>query len=105
MKKKSANIIGTLIILASLWLSNPALARADKAAHLGISYMATTIVYGIFKKPLRLKRHEALLMAVPLVLAVGIMKEYGDANFSSSDIAHNVLGVGLAVGATYVFEF
>ncbi len=92
------------LILSFFVTLNASAIDTDKAAHLGVAYMATTMSYGMFKGLGMENRAVSSLFAATLVGMVSTMKELGDKRADGGDIAHNALGIGLSVGTIWAFE-
>jgi hypothetical protein len=80
------------------------------AAHIGAAFAVHTVVYGFAKKTLGFEGIEALAFS-SLITATGTtlfevldVKGPGD-SINARGIGANLLGIGLSVGATLVFDF
>lgn len=93
-----------LTILTLFVSLNAQAVDTDKAAHLGISYMATTLTYGSFKAMGVDNKVVGSIFAGTLVGMVTTMKELADKKRDDGDFAHNALGIGLSVGTILVFD-
>lgn len=93
-----------LAILAFFVSLNAQAIDTDKAAHLGLSYMATTLTYGAFKAMGVENKVVSTVFAGSLVGMVTTMKEVADKKRDDGDLAHNALGIGLSVGTILVFD-
>jgi len=95
-----------LIIVLSFLISSPGFGiGTDKVAHFGTSFMMQTVGYGLVKKLITEDRFEAVVLTAVIVLGIGAFKEMWDSPPDANDILANTIGVGTAIGATFVFEF
>ena len=77
----------------------------DKAAHFGLSFIATETGYGIGRK-LKLGKVESWLISALVVNAVGVVKETAiDKNPDSKDILANAAGSISAGIFVWTFDF
>jgi len=93
-------------IIALLLLSNISQGiETDKVAHASTSFVLQTVCYGLAKKFVTDDRFQASALAAVLVFAATTFKEFNDNPTDSHDILANTIGIGTAIGATFVFEF
>lgn len=59
----------------------------DKAAHIGVSFMITTILLLILP----------ILIAMGLTIIIGVLKELYDSKFDWKDTVANLIGIGTAI--------
>lgn len=79
--------------------------ETDKAAHLGVSYLLQTTMYGTFKAT-GMPKVEALLFSGILVFMGTAAKEYiCDKQPDGRDILYNGLGQALSIGTVLLFRF
>lgn len=95
-----------LIILLVCQISNAGdKIEPDKLTHFGVSYAATTFMYGFNKKVFHMDKLPAYIFAASLVNLVGVAKEYTDPKIDGGDIIANHAG-SLFFGVTCVmFDF
>ncbi|MBM4302918.1 MAG: hypothetical protein FJ116_05310 [Deltaproteobacteria bacterium] len=100
-----------LIVLSFFTLSvtevraESSLFATDKAAHFGISFIATETGYGIGRK-LKLSKVESWLLSAVVVNAIGVVKETAiDRQSDSRDILANVAGSVSAGIFVWTFDF
>lgn len=106
----------TLAVLLSLL--NPSVSRAGSSqsdasyhAHLGMSYLLQTTLYGFSHQALTLNKTDAVFFSAFLTTAIGFTKEALDAiandsgNLDGEDIKANLIGQGLSICTIFVFDF
>lgn len=99
------------LLVLGLCISLPAQALPDdKWAHIGLSFAATTVSYGICKKLFRMKdrdprRWRCVLAAGLMVGTAGVIKEATDPFGDRDDVFANAVGIGVAGISIAVFEF
>lgn len=94
------------LILALLLLSNICQGiETDKVAHASTSFALQTIFYGLAKTYVTDDRLGASVLAAAIVFTATTFKEFNDNPTDRHDILANTIGIGTAIGATFVFEF
>ena len=100
-----------LLIVLTLIMSLQARADTDSAAHFGMSYAASTFMWGITRKGFGMDNKNAMLFTAFTVLAAGLTKEAldaierGDEHLDARDMLYNTLGVGASIGTCLIFDF
>jgi len=93
-------------LILTLLISGSAMGiGTDKVAHASTSFMLQTVGYGLVKELITEDRFEAVVLTAVIVLGIGAFKEMRDTPSDANDMLANTVGVGLAIGATWVFEF
>lgn len=80
--------------------------ETDKAAHLGLSFTANTILYGFNHKVLKLPRKTSLILSMVETMAIGMVKELAiDSKPDGGDILANTAGIVGSGLIIWTFEF
>jgi VanZ family protein len=93
--------------LLILFLSLPASADSfelyhrDKQLHMAASFGATLAVARVIES--RGEKEWAPFLAMTTVMALGVLKEGADSEFSSSDVAANMIGTSLGGFVCWTF--
>lgn len=77
----------------------------DKAAHLGVSYLLTTMTYGVIRKSLGAPQLPSIIFSSTIVGFVGLCKEGLDPKMDQNDMLYNTFGIALSIGTVLVFDF
>ncbi len=98
-------LLAFLTIVPSTSRAEGSLFAVDKAAHFGLSFIATETGYAIGKK-MNKGKIESWLVSTLIVNAVGIVKETAiDEKVDSKDILANALGSVSAGVFVWTFDF
>jgi hypothetical protein len=96
----------TIFILILLLIPKEALPlEVDKAAHFGLSFALTEVLYRLLHHGLKAPKGFSLGLACGIVFAGTAFKEFHDPNPDGHDILANTAGISSAALKIVVFEF
>jgi hypothetical protein len=80
------------------------------AAHFGLGYAATSILYGFAKQGLRMSRTDARIFSSFVVFTCALLRQAvvaaeGNVRPNTAGMVQSMAGIGAATGASIAFDF
>ena len=117
MSKKTARPVYLLVIIGLFLAARPAAAEeySDSAAthfaaHFGLGYAATSLLYGFAKQGLRMDKTDARIFSAFTVFTCALLRQAvvaidGRTKPNTAGMLQSMAGIGAATGASWVFDF
>lgn len=117
-RKKTARPLYLFVLAVVLSAAPPARAEREFsdsaathfAAHFGLGYAATSILYGFAKQGLRMEKTDARIFSAFTVFTCALLRQAvvaieGNVKPNTAGMLQSMAGIGAATGASWVFDF